>query len=701
MSKKIKYILGTILFVVILGGCEKRSEDNASQTVSETVTPAVSNTETEAVLEERQNQDGQSKLEKVIFETVNADENYNGSKYDNVYPLLFGDLDGDGENELIALYGRSWESDGTIYLSGNNGDIWFASGDTAVQLFDREYLSGIDVNRIDEVIGTENIGGRTILRIDKINQSYEDESDGVYFFEISESSPRELDISGKFIEVTDIGNGVFTAKAEAYDKYGAGEGYTHKLYWLYFENGEFKEYVGEKITEADFMKYSGGKAVLDKIEAEGGNITEIIYRKNNIVNINYTEKSEYSGSIVNKFITFDVSGGDCVGVKNYFRGNECNSGVYLLSVLYPFYGLPEEQLALHRLIIEASEKENAEIVSPVFGDFDGDGINEVIAALGVTDDFFGDIADGEIWFASGDKAECIARGGNWLTPKIVTSCGKTFIKMEDCAFAASSISHYFLLKDSSASEYYGVPGGQGVYPYGEFGDFTAVHDAYDMNSDGTGHTWKTYWYYVLDDEPYSYSGRKITEEDFLEYNGAKAVIDEAAGDGRTVTEIIKRGNGIMTVNLKKTYGTEDYSAEGYSNKILKYRSGKLFDITENYDGGGNYRYKEDTVQTDFERFGEMIYDAAEGDESSFIRERFYGDVDNDGKNELYAYYGTDGNFSLWFADGSGAKKVTEDISLFCADGNVLMKNGDDYFIIKNGKSQKLDPAGAEDFSPQA
>lgn len=370
-------------------------------------------------------------------------------------------------------------------------------------------------------------------------------------------------------------------------------------------------------------------------------------------------------------------------------------------------GVSDEQSALEKLIIEASGN-SGDIVYSLFGDFDGDGVNELIAVLGKIDDFFGNQATGEVWFASRDKAELIGEKENWLEPQIVTSCGNCFIKMENCAYTTSSISYYFLLRDSSVSEYRGVPEGEGVYPYGEFGDFTAVHDAYDRSVEwdksdkdskpyGLGHTWKTYWYYVMDDKPHSYSGRKITKEDFLKYDGAKAVLDEFIKERKTVTEIIKRGNGIITINLKyATMDTDDYFGESYCNKIFMYRGDRLYDITDNHDDGGNYGFNENVKQTDFERFSEMIYDTAEGDENSFIRERFYGNID--GKNALYAYYGTDENFSLWYADKDGAKKVTEDISLFCADGDALMRNGGNYFVMKNGKPQKLDIMGAEDFT---
>lgn len=367
----------------------------------------------------------------------------------------------------------------------------------------------------------------------------------------------------------------------------------------------------------------------------------------------------------------------------------------------------DEQAALEKLITDTAEKDGG-ITYPLFGDFDGDGRNELIAVLGETDDFFGNQASGEVWFASGDNAVRIAANGNWLEPQTVSSCGRTYIKMENCAYATSSVSYYFLLRDSSVSAYNGIPRGQGVYPYGAFGDFTVVHDAYDLSIEwdksdkdskphGLGHTWKTYWYYVMDDKPHSYSGRKITKEDFLKYDGAKAVLDEFIKERKTVTEIIKRGNGIITINLKyATMDADDYFGESYCNKIFMYRGSRLYDITDNHDDGGNYGFDEKEKQTDFERFSEMIYDAAEGDESSFIRERFYGNID--GKNALYAYYGTDENFSLWYADKDGAKKVTENTELFCADGDALMQRDGDYFAMKNGKPKKLDIMGAENFT---
>ncbi|MCM1327932.1 MAG: hypothetical protein NC253_00690 [Ruminococcus sp.] len=361
--------------------------------------------------------------------------------------------------------------------------------------------------------------------------------------------------------------------------------------------------------------------------------------------------------------------------------------------------IPEEQAALEKLITDAAgDKEGYAIQSPLFGDFDGDGKNELIA-------LYENIGDTEVWFASGGKAERLV-SGYWRTPEIVTSCGRAFVKLEFGGYATSSYSVYYLLENSSVSEYGGVPEGEEVYPYGGFGDFTAMQSAYDGYTEfykddpegevSTGHTHKTYWYYSMNDRAYEYTGRILTEDEFLEYEGAREFLGKAAADGEKVGEIIKRGCGIITVNLDNVDETDEYIFTTHRNKTLKYRNGKIFETADDYDDGGNYVFDENVKQTYFEDFCEMIYDAAEGDGNSFIRERFYGNIG--GKNALYAYYGTDENFSLWYADKDGAKKVTDDISLFTADGDVLMRNSGEYFAVKNGKSKKLDTMNAEEFS---
>lgn len=351
----------------------------------------------------------------------------------------------------------------------------------------------------------------------------------------------------------------------------------------------------------------------------------------------------------------------------------------------------DEQAALEKLILEAAGETGnpyAASYSPsIFGDFDNDGKNEYILVVNGYDDRLFPVQS--VWFASGDKTEKIVPFGNWLTPEIVTSCGNTFIKVEYWVTETSPLSRYFLLKNSSVISYNNIiPAAGGIYPDGEYGDFRASYNP-DREHERSGIMYQTYWFYYLNDKFSEYAGKEITEKEFLEYDGAQAVLDEMSEKEFKLKNILKRSNGIITVNGV----TED---DWYCYRVLKYRNGKVT-CSDVYNDGFYVEAVEDNYkQTDFERFSEMIYDTAEGDENSFIRERFYGNID--GKNALYAYYGTDENFSLWYADKDGAKKVTENTELFCADGDVLMKRDGGYFVMKNGKPKKLDIMGAENFT---
>lgn len=687
MSKKLKYIFGAILSLMILGGCKEKmpslGEASSAETASGTETssnvttavPAKEDKETSAVTSEKS--ENYRAAEKTVLTRLvqKAASEGEDSTFD-ITDELFKDFDGDGRYELIAeCRGRYW------YTDGKKTEI----------LLNPFFNMKLGLIFADE---------QNVIKISTSNERY------TYLYIIKNGEITELEASGKFGSITADGNGGFTAVSHDYDScINENRDHTWKPYWLYFEDGDFKEYVGEKISKADFMKYTGGKAALDKIENDGGTVTDILYRENGIVNINYTvtkNDTEY-----NKFYIYDVSGGDCKEIKALFENRENDYGVYLPSALKPY---SDEQLALHKLI-ETTSGGNPwdKVINPLFGDFDGDGKNELIAEYGSHD-------QSELWFASGGSAYKLEErvhkdytsGGRGI-PCILKSAGNVYFMVQH--YRAGTLGgtrgscDYYLIKNSSACEIGGETE-QNLVPDGDYGDLISDSMTYDMFFDKQiqsimGQTWKNYWFYFLGEEIRQYYGMEITREEFLKYDGAAAILDKIAADGKEVDEILKRGNGTVTVNIRD----EDEYGIGFSYVTSKYRHGKLFVVEDDGDGVYWDKWEEspyiDYEQTDFERLSEMIYDTAEGDENSFIRERFYGDTDKDGKNELYAYYGTDEKFSLWFADDSGAKKVTENISLFYADGDVLMKNGDDYFVIKNGKSKKLDTMGAEEFSMQA
>lgn len=359
--------------------------------------------------------------------------------------------------------------------------------------------------------------------------------------------------------------------------------------------------------------------------------------------------------------------------------------------------ISDEQAVLEKLIIEASEIDG-EILNPLFGDFDEDGINELVAE-------YGEPSWSELWFASGDKAYKLEEAYYPKDPPHIKSAGNVYIMVKHYHPAVFGVlthdCYYYIIKNSSALKVGGETAAN-LVPNSNYGDFTGSIrtsvEYFDQKNERTVfQTDMDFWYYLFDGEMHQYYGREITREEFLKYDGAAAVLDKIAANKCEATNILKRGNGIININ----YTEHADVGEGSENIAVMYRNGKIL-LSEQYiSNAGEYDVYENrkNTQTDFERFSEMIYDTAEGDENSFIRERFYGNIG--GKNALYAYYGTDEEKSLWYADKDGAKKVVEDITLFIADGDVLMKKDNDYFVMKNGKSKKLDTPDTEDFSMQA
>ena len=196
-----------------------------------------------------------------------------------------------------------------------------------------------------------------------------------------------------------------------------------------------------------------------------------------------------------------------------------------------------------------------EVVPKFFGDFDGDGVSELIAYIDDPDSLCGF----NIWCMN--TADYLSlemlplpisnyTPVEYSDPEIVFSGDLAFLKIEGL-FVSDSISFYYRISDSRFSpctiDSFAL---QGLRP-DKNGDFTACHSTYDMNSDGTGHTWKPYWLYYSPDENtfYMYKGTDISEEKLLEYDGANKVLEKARSENMTVSEIILRENGIININL--------------------------------------------------------------------------------------------------------------------------------------------------------
>lgn len=317
----------------------------------------------------------------------------------------------------------------------------------------------------------------------------------------------------------------------------------------------------------------------------------------------------------------------------------------------------DEQRRLEQLIAETAKEQGEHqdsyvLQNQIFGDFDGDGTEELAAVYGNRSEaLLDDLCHGTVWYASGDKAESFFSEWDWLAPTLVTSQGKTFIKMEQCA-VSDSCSHYLIINNSTA-EVFPTPIVQGLYPDGEYGDFTGLHSTYDASIDifpdekplGTGHTYKPYWFYLENGQLEEYFGEEITSEEFLSYNGAENVLKKAEENGGADITILKRGNGTITVSYR-IYGE---SGTSYRNRniVLKYRGAEVFEETEDEGAYLPNAFSDKTKMTAYERLMMTLYDNADAELEDKVEQRWY-DSEN---NQLYAVY----NGSLWLVDDSGAK----------------------------------------------
>lgn len=231
-----------------------------------------------------------------------------------------------------------------------------------------------------------------------------------------------------------------------------------------------------------------------------------------------------------------------------------------------------------------------EAQTKLFGDFDKDGKNELIAYIEAPDTMTGY----NLWFASEGYIEKIAPNAGpteEIKPEIVYSGDNAFIKLEYC-YVSDSVSDYFRIVNSQVApctiEGYAR---QGLRPDGDSGDFTAAHSTYDLCSDGTGHTWKPYWLYFSpeDNTFYPYVGHLMTEEELLKYEGASNVLEKARSEGYEIADIYIRENGIVNIDLREYY-EDAQNPDGtpmYGNKFitLKINGNSVENITPEYNDG--------------------------------------------------------------------------------------------------------------------
>lgn len=257
----------------------------------------------------------QERLERLILDTRGTDpiREFNKLAYPPdsyaLFPMLFGDFDGSGQDALFAVYGCE-----SGYADAVAGEVWFACSDNAKRLDSGEEMPLWDVGAF-RVLDEEN----ALVAYSYIAATYRTDR----IWRVSGGEVQKTEIEGfARMDFKPSEYGGFSAVNSTYDAvYGSG-GHTWKSYWCYYdaENNKMVQYDAHEITEEELLAYSGGAEALDGILSDELNkIQNIMLFDNGIICVNYTRET-----YANFFRCFDTAG----GALNDITPEE-NNGVYL------------------------------------------------------------------------------------------------------------------------------------------------------------------------------------------------------------------------------------------------------------------------------------------------------------------------------------------------------------------------------------
>lgn len=332
---KNKHLTTVLLLSALLCGC---SAENSGQNVSETsaltentsLQTAISDetpTETSVWTETALQTDISAKISETTAETTPEtepksteqlalealiDERAGGKEAAEICFSIFDDFDGDGTDELFAVYGKD-----------RFGTLWYANANEAWNIYPANEEWG--------EFRTAEVGGDTLILTERLYAT----GNVTYCFRVENGSPIGIDTFNAG-SLTQTNGAEFTGIKSTYDFCTDGTGHTWKPYWFYYENGEFREHLGHSILYENFKDNFGGvseefaylQPYFDEIEAENGVITNVIVRDNSIININYKIVEDGKDFLAYRYFrTLSVKDGEVTDITP-----EINEGNYAVSV---------------------------------------------------------------------------------------------------------------------------------------------------------------------------------------------------------------------------------------------------------------------------------------------------------------------------------------------------------------------------------
>lgn len=204
-----------------------------------------------------------------------------------------------------------------------------------------------------------------------------------------------------------------------------------------------------------------------------------------------------------------------------------------------------------------------------YGDYDGDGIREAFALVTADGSLTGDL-----WFISPLFIEPVQTGLSYASFEMCGAEAPILFTAEENYGGSGSTVHLWSVVDSAPVKINADV--LGSFEHGDGNEFYAYISAFDMFTDGTGHTWKRYYYYLDGLTMREYGGMYITEAQLLEFDGAEEILQSIKNSGGKIGDIIYRANGIININVR--------SDDRNDNVTLRYDESSVVDTGESYGG---------------------------------------------------------------------------------------------------------------------
>ncbi len=225
------------------------------------------------------------------------------AKEEDAKDYIIKDFDGDGTAEGFVFVGGEIDED----WSTIDGALWFVNEDSCESVHQFEAVA---VTEEDKVLGQMDITDKKSFVT--LNDVYAT-SNVTYLFFVDNGKCKESVMSGLGAFHTPDYVDDYCVSVSAYDAqfdYEEGKkeegmflGHTWKNYYFYYDEGagDFREYIGIPITEAE-LKEACGIDLAEEIRKAGYQVDEMYKRPNGIINVNYSLVTKDSGNVSEEYM---------------------------------------------------------------------------------------------------------------------------------------------------------------------------------------------------------------------------------------------------------------------------------------------------------------------------------------------------------------------------------------------------------------